>query len=69
MGIRALSTEKGHKEDLEGSENICYHDGDGGYTGVYICQNSSSCSLKMSASYFIITFVSQYPNGYATDNG
>lgn len=40
MGIRALSTEKGHKEDLEGNENICYRDGDGGYTGVYICQTS-----------------------------
>lgn len=40
------------KEETFGDDGyVLYHDHDGGFTSIFICQNSLNCTLSMGAVY------------------
>lgn len=45
-------TEKGHKENFPGEENVLYLDCGSCYKVLFICQSSSNYTLKVDALYF-----------------
>lgn len=45
----------GTRELFRKMKMFYYFDCGGGYKGIYICQNSSTCTFKMDALYFIIS--------------
>lgn len=46
-------TEKEHEETLWSDGHVPYLDWDGGYMGVYICQNSWNCTLEVCILLYI----------------
>lgn len=42
-----------YEKTFWGNRNVLYLDC-GVYVGVYVCQSSSKCTLKMSAIYFML---------------
>ena len=52
MGGGGQVTEEGLVGTLEVKKNVLYLHGTGGYTDVYIYQNSLNCTLERDAFYF-----------------
>ena len=44
---------KGDEATFCADENVLYHDYDGSYRGIYICQDSFNCTLKIGTFYYM----------------